>query len=189
MSVESMAIALNHSQAGGTAKLVLMGIANHDGDGGAWPSVDTLAKYANVHRRNAQRAIERLEALGEIQVIRNGGGSHSVADSHRPNLYRVTLKCPPDCDRSSQHRTRKTATPLFVVPVDNYPIVGVAVAPPGGGNDAGGVAVAPHEPSSKPNNYRKSMNHSTRECTGGHPEIADTRYCIYGDPVREMATS
>jgi DNA-binding GntR family transcriptional regulator len=81
MSVESMAIALHHSRAKGTAKLVLIGIANHDGDGGAWPSVDTLAKYAGVHRRNVQRALQQLEELHEIEIVRNGGGDHSIADT------------------------------------------------------------------------------------------------------------
>ena len=69
MSVESMAIALHHSRSKGTAKVVLLGIANHDGDGGAYPTVATLAKYANVSRANVQKALTKLESLGEIQIM------------------------------------------------------------------------------------------------------------------------
>lgn len=102
-----MAIALRHSRAKGTAKVVMIGIANHDGDGGSWPSVDTLADYANVDPRTVQRAIDQLVKLGEVRRIIQGGGTHLTADSHRPNLYEVMLRCPGDCDRTPQHRTRK----------------------------------------------------------------------------------
>jgi hypothetical protein len=142
MSVESMAIALHHSRATGTAKLVLIGIANHDGDGGAWPSVDTLAKYAGVHRRNVQRAIETLIGLKEIYVVRQGGGTHSMADTHRPNLYRFTLRCPHTCDHTSQHRdTRGSAQPMF--DGDPEPL---EVIHRGGGSATPPVAVAPPKP-------------------------------------------
>ena len=60
MSIESIAVCLHHSRATGTDKVVLLGIANHDGDGGSWPAIATLAKYANVNERNTQKSIERL---------------------------------------------------------------------------------------------------------------------------------
>lgn len=142
MSVESIAIALHHSRATGTAKVVLLGIANHDGDGGAWPSVDTLARYANVSRRNVQNAIARLVELREIQVLRQAGGDHSVADSHRPNLYRVTLRCPPTCDRTTRHRQRSGAPIDLIEPLAG----GVSESTPGDDIDAGGVS----EPTPKP---------------------------------------
>jgi hypothetical protein len=135
-----MAIALNHSQATGTAKLVLIGIANHDGDGGAWPSIATLARYAAVDTRNVQRAIKKLETLGEVKTLANQGGTHRTPDHARPNLYRFELKCPPTCDRSSAHRTRQ-ALPGFELST------GVAPAPGGGAPARGGVAPAPPEPS------------------------------------------
>lgn len=34
MSIEAMAVALHHSKTQGATKLVLLGIANHEGDGG-----------------------------------------------------------------------------------------------------------------------------------------------------------
>ncbi|ANC31463.1 helix-turn-helix domain-containing protein [Isoptericola dokdonensis] len=105
MSVEAMTIALHHSRAQGTAKVVLLGIANHDGDGGAWPSIATLAKYANVSTRSVQRAIDELQVLGEVSRGRQQGGTARTPDHLRPNLYAFTLTCPPDCDRSKNHVT------------------------------------------------------------------------------------
>ena len=105
MSIESVAIALHHSRARGTAKLVLLGIANHDGDGGAWPSLATLAKYAGgVDPRNVRKALRELEVLGEIRTHLQAGGTGRTANYERPNLYDFLLRCPEGCDRSSQHR-------------------------------------------------------------------------------------
>ena len=104
MSIESMAVVLHHSKSGGTDKLVLLGIANHDGDGGAWPSVATLARYANVEPRAVQAAIKRLVARGEVERERQAGGTRNMPDYTRPNLYHVKVVCPPECDRSAQHR-------------------------------------------------------------------------------------
>lgn len=106
MSVEAIATALHHSRATATAKVVLIGIANHVGDGGAWPSVATLARYANVHPRKVQEAIVKLEALGEVERDIQGGGNVTMRRNQRPNLYRFTLRCPPECDGSAQHRIR-----------------------------------------------------------------------------------
>ena len=105
MSVEAMAIVLNHSRARGAAKLVLLGIANHinpDNDG-AWPSQAKLAQYANVSDRAVRDAIEVLVALGEVRVETAGGQSRS---QYKPNRYWLTLTCPPDCDGTANHRNR-----------------------------------------------------------------------------------
>lgn len=107
MSVESLAIVLHHSRAKGTAKLVLVGIANHDGDGGAWPTVATLAKYANTDPRTVQRAITTLENLGELRRNVQAGGTADISSFQRPNLYELNIMCPGDCDRSRHHRTRR----------------------------------------------------------------------------------
>lgn len=86
-----MAHVLNHSRAVGTAKVVLLGIANHDGDGGAWPSIETLARYANVDPRSVKRAIRTLEELGEVVVHLNDGGTRSTRNDQRPNRYELTV--------------------------------------------------------------------------------------------------
>jgi hypothetical protein len=108
MSIESMAIALHHSRATSTTKLILLGIANHDGDGGAWPSQITLAKYAGLKKPdNVRSHVRKLVELGEVSVDERGGGLASMHMDHRPHLYQFLLTCPADCDRTSQHRMPK----------------------------------------------------------------------------------
>lgn len=118
MSLEALAIVLHHSKARGTAKLVALGIANHDGDGGSWPSMRTLAKYANVDARNARKAVAKLQALGEIRVTIQGGGTMDWDDELRPNRYDILLACPPQCDRTKHHRMpgESTTPPLWKTP-------------------------------------------------------------------------
>lgn len=105
MSVEAMALVLHHSRAAGTAKLVLLGIANHAGDGGAWPTIATLARYANTTERTVQRAIAQLVKLGEVRVHPQAGGL-VMRHFERPNRYDVLLACPAACDRTTNHRLR-----------------------------------------------------------------------------------
>jgi len=144
VSVEAMALALHHSRAAGTARLVLIGIANHDGDGGAWPSIATLAKYAGLNGKpdnNAKvvrRAVKTLVDLGEVTVVRQGGGTREMNDYERPNLYRVTLRCPEGCDGSTKHKMPRSETPGLY-------------SPPGGGQGARGEgAEQPPKPSLQP---------------------------------------
>lgn len=139
MSIESMAIALNHSSSSGTAKVVLLGIASHDGDGGVWPSVATLARYANVDARNVQRAIKRLEQLGEVHVFVQDGGTSRTPDHTRPNRYELRLRCPHTCDGTSQHRTRRALAGM-----ETHPL---AETSPGDASATPPLAAAPPEPS------------------------------------------
>lgn len=88
MAIEVMSLVLNHSKATGRAKLVLLGIANHQGDQGAWPSIATLARYANASERSVKRDIQLLVDLGELRVDVNGAPSDS---QYKPNLYWVTV--------------------------------------------------------------------------------------------------
>lgn len=111
MSVERLAVVLHHSRARGTAKLILIGIANHDGDGGSWPALSTLAKYANVDIRSARRAVRDLEELGEVATEARGGGHIGLPEHARPNRYSVLVECPPSCDRSTAHRELEESTP------------------------------------------------------------------------------
>lgn len=103
MSVEHLSVVFHHSKARGTAKVVLLGIANHAGDRGAWPAVSTLARYANVHPRKVQEALARLVELGELEVyIQEGLGTN--IPGRRTNRYEVTVQCPPWCDRTPKHQ-------------------------------------------------------------------------------------
>lgn len=111
MSVEAMAIVLHHSRAKGAAKLILLGIANHAGDGGSWPTVATLAKYANITERAVQLALRKLQQSGELWIDQQGGGLAHMKDHQRPNRYELKVACPIHCDRTTNHRVRR--------PVDN----------------------------------------------------------------------
>ena len=83
MSIEIMSLVLNYSKAEGRAKLVLMGIANHQGDQGAWPSIATLARYANASERSIKRDIQTLVELGELIVEINGSPAGSQYKTNR----------------------------------------------------------------------------------------------------------
>jgi len=83
MAVEIMSAVLNNSKATGRAKLVLLGIANHQGDNGAWPSIGTLARYANASERSVKRDIQTLVELGELAVEVNGAPTNSQYKSNR----------------------------------------------------------------------------------------------------------
>ena len=147
MSIESIAICLHHSKSAKTDKLVLLGIANHDGDGGAWPSVATLAKYANCSERHVQRAVANLVELGEVTIEKQRGGNDKTRPDRRPNLYKVLVRCPAECDGSSQHRLRGDA--------DDTPQIGATKDEERGdiSSDNGVTPVSPEpslEPSDKP---------------------------------------
>jgi hypothetical protein len=101
MSIEAMTLVLHHSQASGVSQMILMGIANHEGDGGAWPSIATLAKYGKVSERRVQQVIRELEAAGELTVHTMAGGT---TPNGATNLYYVTLSCPAECDGTTNHR-------------------------------------------------------------------------------------
>ncbi len=109
MSVQAITRVLEHSTARGTARLVLLVIANHETEGrGAHPSVDRLAHEAGLSVRAVQEAIRRLEAAGELRVERNAGPG-------RTNVYvtlpgRVQNLHPADSRREPAPRTKGTST-------------------------------------------------------------------------------
>jgi len=91
MSVEAISAVLHNSKATGTNKLVLIGIANHEGDGGSWPTIATLCKYANCSDTRVRRAIKWLIDEGELEVTKQAGGNANTRADRRPNLYRVLV--------------------------------------------------------------------------------------------------
>lgn len=110
MSVEKIALVLNYSKSKGTDKVVLIGIANHEGDGGAWPSIATLSRYANVDERTVQRSIANLVNLGELEVARQAGGTEATRSDRRPNRYRVLVTRPADGVTSTSSRDSNGVT-------------------------------------------------------------------------------
>ena len=77
-----------HSQATGRARLVLLAIADHQGEIGAWPSLETLAKMVNASTRSVQRDIDYLQELGELKVDYQNAPTQG---KYKSNLYWVTL--------------------------------------------------------------------------------------------------
>lgn len=153
MSVEALAVVLHHLPVGGTTKLVALGIANHAGDGGSFPSVSTLAKYACVTDRTVQRAVRELEEGGWVKVHINDGGTHKTAPHERPNLYELLLKCPPECDGSTNHRVAKDPVTQVSPPdADVTPPVTPVSPPPVTPTSPPPVTQVSPEPSLEPSN-------------------------------------
>lgn len=77
-----------HSKADGRARLVLLAIADHQGEIGAWPSIQTLARMVNASERSVQRDIQYLASIGELKVeVQNA----PTGGQYKSNLYWVTL--------------------------------------------------------------------------------------------------
>lgn len=59
-----------------TTKAVAVALADHANDEGGqvFPSVKRLAEKVEVHERTIQRALRRLEAMGILVVVHEGGG-------------------------------------------------------------------------------------------------------------------
>jgi len=83
-----MAWVLEHSQARGSARCVLISIANHVGpDGTGWVHVRRVCAEANCSHGTYARAVQEAEARGELRREVHGGGSARMHDAHRPNLW------------------------------------------------------------------------------------------------------
>lgn len=102
----STPLAWYHSQADNSARLVLLAIADHDGEGGAWPSVPTLARMTRLSESTVRRSIKALVALGEVTVHLQDGGTARTPEHVRPNRYEITLACPAWCDGTARHACR-----------------------------------------------------------------------------------
>lgn len=108
MSLDAIAAVLHHSQAVGTDKVVLLGIAWHMGEDpeeGCWPRISTLAKYCNVTERSVMRSLDNLVELGELEVFSKMGSAHRK--DKQPNLYYLSLACV-NCTGYPSHKTKET---------------------------------------------------------------------------------
>ena len=77
-----------HSRADGRARLVLLAIADHQGEIGAWPSIATLARMVNSSERSVKRDIQYLQEIKELKVeLQNA----PTATQYKTNRYWVTL--------------------------------------------------------------------------------------------------
>lgn len=147
MSVETISRVLNlvDDRLTPVQRLVLVGIANHDGDGGAWPSKATLSRYAGVGERAVRQAVRALESFGYVTTVINGGGTKWTPNDRRPNLYALNL---------SPHYDGTPGTPDDGGAREAPPSEserGCAERPNGGARgDRTGVRAAPPEPSYEP---------------------------------------
>ena len=88
MSIDVMTAVWKESTATGRARLVLLAIADHQGEIGAWPSIDTLAIMVNSSARSVQRDIQELKESGELIVLHQQAPSNG---QYKANLYWVNL--------------------------------------------------------------------------------------------------
>ena len=88
MAVEIMTAVWNHSKASPASKLVLLAIADHQGERGAWPSESTLARMTGMSERSVRRKIVELVELGELSVEVNAA---PAPGRYKSNLYWVLV--------------------------------------------------------------------------------------------------
>lgn len=88
MSIDVMNAVWRESKSTGRARLVLLSIADHQGELGAWPSIETLAKMVNSSPRSVQRDIQELIKLGELQVEFRSAPTYGP---YKANRYWVSL--------------------------------------------------------------------------------------------------
>lgn len=93
MSIEVMNAVWRNSGSTGRQKLVLLAIADHQGELGAWPSISTLASMVNASERSVQRDIQELVSMGELIVEERMAPTRS---KYRANLYWVNVPGAPE---------------------------------------------------------------------------------------------
>jgi hypothetical protein len=88
MSIEIMNAVWRESKSTGRARLLLLCIADHQGELGAWPSIKRLSEMVNASERSVQRDIQLLEKLGELRVELR---SAPTRGRYKANRYWVNL--------------------------------------------------------------------------------------------------
>ncbi len=86
MSWQAVDAVFENSRSKGNARLLLLTIAEHaDKDTGeCWPGIGRLMKRAGLSRATVCHHLDTLKKMGELKVVRKGGGRYS-------NRYRVML--------------------------------------------------------------------------------------------------
>lgn len=114
MSIEVMSWVWKHSKATGTAKFVLLAIADNAWDDGsnAWPSITTISKKTGLSERTVQRCVQNLFDIDELRIFDRPGHS---------NLYQVNMSEQPVETKKSRaiakiasiERTEKTKDEIW----------------------------------------------------------------------------
>ncbi len=118
MSVKAMSWVWEHSRAKGSARLVLLALADHAGaDGGdAYPSIRRLSQRCGIGERTVQEALQALVALGEIEVEANAG-------PRGVNRYRLTMppQIPHPADSAPRNLSQGPPQNTAPAPADSAP--------------------------------------------------------------------
>lgn len=114
MSIEVMNAVWRNSTSTGRQKLVLLAIADHQGELGAWPSISTLAGMVNASERSVQRDIQELVSIGELIVEERQAPTRS---KYRANLYWVNVPGAPEILEVTDSNLEVTDSALEVTPV------------------------------------------------------------------------
>lgn len=94
VSFKTMVWVLNHSEARGSDRLVLLALASHENGRAARPSTARIAREAGVDPSTVFRVLRRLEESKAIEVDRPGRGRG------RTNLYYVLTENMADCHQT-----------------------------------------------------------------------------------------
>lgn len=126
MSVQAIGWILEHSEATGNVRLVLISIANHAGARGerAWPSIARLARESRCSASTVKRALRAAEAIGELHVYEQEGEGRADRRTSRYELPRV-----PGWEAPRGILPRTGVQSDTSIPVDNSPDGGSPVTP------------------------------------------------------------
>lgn len=94
VSFKTMVWVLNHSEARGPDRLVLLALASHENGRAARPSTARIAREAGVDPSTVFKVLRRLEESKAIEIDRSGRGRG------RTNLYYVLTENMADCHQT-----------------------------------------------------------------------------------------
>jgi hypothetical protein len=140
VSIKCVRAVLERSRARGTARLVLLVLAEHVGKNGepAWPAVETIAAEAKLSERQVQYRLRELQALGEIVDVTPAKGERR----HKSRDWDVRVKGAADCTPDTAE-AEECAAPDCTTEVQ-------AAAPTGAAGSTHGVQPTAPKPSVEP---------------------------------------
>lgn len=110
MSNKAIDLVFSHSKSTGSARCVLLAIADRANDAGeCWPSIADIARRANVGERQARYVVKSLVKSGELSIVTRGGG-RPTSGRRTTNTYLITLeKGAAGCRVSDSERVQSSA--------------------------------------------------------------------------------
>lgn len=100
MSIRWIDAAMQHSQAHGNARLVLIVLANNADDetGSCYPGIKYIAHRAGIDERTVRRMLRQLEELGEISTRINASHIGTNLYTINPSILSGVSDCPGGAD-------------------------------------------------------------------------------------------